>query len=129
MNSEMRTKRAFLRVQLTNDGVPSNQGTIYAGLRGGGWGIGVAASRVYASGTRNRKSDESCISKWKVEILNRTRTNARSDLRFPLSTLRCRIRPISDFLSRRLAKPGAPQLPVRSFARAFARASGETAGC
>jgi hypothetical protein len=42
---------------------------------------------------RNWKLDESCISNPKSEIGNRTRSN----LKFPLSDLKCRIRPISKF--------------------------------
>ena len=56
------------------------------------------------------KLDESCISNPKSEISDWTRGKARSNLRFRISDLRCRIRPISNFVSFFLLVLGASSL-------------------
>src|SRR5688572_20020425 len=46
----------------------------------------------------NRKSDESCISKWRVEVLNRTGKHTRTrPVRFKTSTLHFEMQDSSDF--------------------------------
>src|SRR5262245_64533897 len=68
---------------------------------------------THQSGEGHLKLDESCISNPKSEVSNWTSRAGESNLRFRISDLRCRIRPISNCYRSGLQEPSSILMPFQ----------------